>query len=407
MSDNIQKKPAVIMQILPALISGGVERGVVDVSKAVAKAGFESIVVSSGGAMIQQLNGSKVKHITLPLNSKNPFTIYLNIQRLIKIINQYQVDLIHLRSRSPAWSAYFAYKKITKKAAKNSAQQNKIQLISTVHGSYSLNLLGKKISKLKLKYNSIMLKPKFIIAVSGFIKNYIYQNYSTLENLADKKITIIHRGVDLNYFCNSKVPQSRIVQLIEQWDLPDDKQIIMLPARITGWKGHEFLISALAKVQNQNFFCIMVGSMKGHEKFAKKLEQKIRENNLEGKIKIVGETKDMPTAYLVSDMVISASVKPEAFGRIAIEAGAMGRIIIATNIGGSLETVVDGKTGFLVEVNNVNKLAKIIDQVLTMEKAQKEQIGQSAVKHIADNFSNQKMLDKTIEFYRQVLDNVG
>jgi glycosyltransferase involved in cell wall biosynthesis len=177
----------------------------------------------------------------------------------------------------------------------------------------------------------------------------------------------------------------------------------MLPARITGWKGHEFLISALAKVRNQNFFCIMVGSMQGHEKFAKKLEQKIKENNLEGKIKIVGETKDMPAAYLVCDMVISSSVRPEAFGRIAIEAGAMGRIIIATNIGGSLETVIDGQTGFLVEVNNVNKLSEIIDKVLTMEKAHKEEIQQRAIEHISSNFSNQKMTDKTIEFYRQIL----
>ena len=182
-----------------------------------------------------------------------------------------------------------------------------------------------------------------------------------------------------------------------------DKQIIMLPGRITGWKGHEFLISALAKVQNQNFFCIMVGSTKGHEKFAKKLEQKIKENNLQGKIKIVSETKDMPAAYLVSDVVISSSIRPEAFGRIAIEAGAMGRVIIATNIGGSLETVIDGETGFLVEANNASKLAEIIDKVLTMEKAEKDIICQNAVRHITDNFSNQKMLSKTIEFYKQIL----
>lgn len=389
------KKPAVIMQILPALNSGGVERGVIDISKAVALAGFESIVVSNGGPMIQQFNGSKVKHIQLPLHSKNPFTIYCNSKKLAKIIKEYQVDLVHIRSRCPAWSAYFACRETPKNKG--------CKMISTFHGSYSPTLFSKKISEWKLKYNAVMLKPKSIIAVSGFIKNFIYQNYSGIVNLAQKEIRVIHRGVDLKYFCNSKVPQSRIVQLIEKWDLPDDKQIIMLPGRITGWKGHEFLISALAKVQNQNFFCIMVGSLKGHEKFAKTLEQKIKENHLEGKIKIVGEAKDMPAAYLVSDMVISASVKPEAFGRVAIEAGAMGRIIIATNIGGSLETVIDGQTGFLVEVNNVNKLAEIIDQVLTMEKTKKEQIGQNAIKHITDNFSNQKMLDETIEFYKQVL----
>jgi glycosyltransferase involved in cell wall biosynthesis len=387
------KKPAVIMQVLPALNSGGVERGVVDVSKAVALAGFGSIVVSNGGSMIQQFNGSKVQHIQLPLNSKNPFKIYQNSKKLAKIIQEYQVDLVHIRSRSPAWSAYLACKKTGCK------------IISTFHGSYSSTIFGRKFLNLKLKYNAVMVKPKFIIAVSDFIKNYIYQNYSTIENLAQKEIKVIHRGVDINYFCSKKVPQSRIVQLIEKWDLPDDKQIIILPGRITGWKGHEFLISALAKVKHQNFFCIMVGSLKGHEKFAKILEQKIKENNLEGKIKIVGETKDMPAAYLVSDVVISSSIRPEAFGRVAIEAGAMGRIIVATNIGGSLETVIDGKTGFLVEVNNVNKLAEVIDEVLNMEKTKKEQMQQNAAEHIANNFSNQKMLDETMEFYKKILSN--
>jgi len=390
------KKPAVIMQILPALNSGGVERGVVDISKAVAASGFESVVASSGGSMAQQFYNSKVVHITLPLANKNPFKIYQNSKKLAEIIQKYQVDLVHIRSRSPAWSAYLACKKTGCK------------MISTFHGSYSSTistvLFSKKFSEWKLKYNAVMVKPKYIIAVSDFIKNYIYQNYSSIADLAQKEIKVIHRGVDLRYFCSKKFPQSRIVQLIEKWDLPDDKQIIMLPGRITGWKGHEFLISALAKVQNQNFFCIMVGSLKGHEKFAKVLEQKIKENNLQGKIKIVGETKDMPAAYLVSDMVISASIRPEAFGRVAIEAGAMGRVVIATNIGGSLETVVDGKTGFLVEVNNANKLAETIDEVLAMDKNKKEKMQENAIDHIVNNFSNQKMLDETIEFYKQILD---
>lgn len=385
-----QKK--VILQILPALNSGGVERGVIDISKAVAAAGFDSIVVSNGGAMLPQFGGSKVRHITLPVHSKNPFVIYRNIKKLAEIIKKYQVDLIHIRSRVPAWSAYFACKKTGCK------------MVSTVHGSYSVNLFSKKISEWKLRYNAVMLKPKFIIVVSGFIKNYIFENYSKIVDLSQKQIEVIHRGVDLNYFSNQKVSATRTVKLLESWDLPEDKQIIMLPGRITGWKGHEFLVDALAKVKNQNFFCIMVGRYEGHEKYCQKLEKKISQNNLEGKIKIVGETKDMPAAYLISDLVISSSIKPEAFGRVAIEAGAMGRIIIATNIGGSLETVIDGKTGFLVEPGNVQQLADKIDEVLVMNKSEKEEICQNAVKRIAENFSNQKMLDNTINFYRQILD---
>jgi glycosyltransferase involved in cell wall biosynthesis len=385
-----------IIQILPALNSGGVERGVVDIAKAVDKSGFKSIVLSSGGLMVGQFSGTNIKHILLPLGSKNPFTIYSNIAKIAKIIEENQADLIHIRSRAPGWSAYFAWKKLQKNG-------NKCQMISSVHGSYSLNLFSDKISKLKLKYNSVMLKPKFIIVVSNFIKNYVATNYSNLENLMNKEIRVIHRGVDVDYFSALKVSKYRITDLISKWGLPDDKQIIMLPARITGWKGHEFLISALAKVQNPNFFCIMVGGVFGHDKFASKIEQQIKEKNLQGKVKLVGQTKDMPAAYLVSDVVISASIKPEAFGRIAIEAGSMGRIIIATNIGGSLETVLDKKTGFLIEVNDADGLAKTIDQVLTMDENDKKKMQEDATKHITENFSNQKMLQKTIEFYQQIL----
>lgn len=383
-----------IMQVLPALNSGGVERGTIDISVATAKAGFNSIVVSNGGQMIQQFNGTKVKHINLPLHKKNPFSFFCNVKKMAKIIDENKVDLIHVRSRFPAWVVYFAMRRLKIATPK---------IISTVHGSYSTNFLGNENSKIKIGYNSVMVKPDYIIAVSEFIKNYIFQNYSGEKNLHNKKIKVVHRGVDLNYFDSNKVPSRRIIDLTKKWDLPEDKKIIMLPGRVTGWKGHEFLISALSKVQSDNFFCIMVGSIKGHEKFAKNLEGKIKQNNLEGKIKMVGDTKDMPAAYLVSDMVISASTRPEAFGRVAIESGAMGRIIIATNIGGSLETLIDGKTGFLVEVGNVDRLAQMIDKVLQMPQLQKEEMQKSAITHISENFSNQKMLDQTLGFYDEIL----
>ncbi len=379
------------MQILPALNSGGVERGVIDISKAVSAAGFNSIVLSSGGKMMAHLNNSKVIHLQLPLNSKNPWVIYQNSKKIAKIIKDYQVDLVHIRSRAPAWSAFLA------------CQKTGCKIISTIHGYYSTNLFSKKPSFLKLKYNSVMLKPNFIIAVSDFIKNYITQNYSKIEPLEQKEIRVIHRGVDLEHFCNSKVGQSKIIQLIKKWDLPDDKQIIMLPGRISSWKGHQFLVSALAKVQNQNFLCIMVGSVDGHKNFVTKLEQEIIENNLQGKIKIVGENKDMPAAYLISDIVISSSIKAEAFGRIAIEAGAMGRVVIATKVGGSLETIIDGKTGFLVPVNDIDFLAKTIDKVLQMNQEKKAEIGKNAIAHISQNFSNQKMTDATIDFYQKII----
>jgi glycosyltransferase involved in cell wall biosynthesis len=268
-----------------------------------------------------------------------------------------------------------------------------------VHGTYSTEIFGIKNFFLKIWYNSVMLRGDRVIVVSNFIKNYIETNYPNQNEEIKDKISVVHRGVDLEYFSAAKVSNSRIAQITTQWNLPDDKQIILLPARVTAWKGHEFLIESLAQVKNQNFCCIMAGSSRNHEEFCKRLEEKIKTHNLEGKIKMVDATKDMPAAYMVSDFVISSSVRPEAFGRIAIEAGAMGKIIIATNIGGSLETVVDNQTGFLVEAGNTSQMAIKIDQVLSLDAAQREIISQKALTRISENFSNEKMSNDTIQIY--------
>ena len=393
MNDKNSSTKKCIVQILPALNSGGVERGVVDVSIAARDAGFKSIVISNGGILVPKLREAKIRHFKMPLATKNPIKMFFNIGRINKIIKKQKVDLIHIRSRAPAWSAYFAWQHFL----------DKIKLISTVHGPYSVNLIGKAASKFKICYNSVMIKPKFIIAVSNFIKDYIETNYSSVENLDNKEIRVIHRGVDIQQFDKSKVENDRVEKLKKSWKVPEDKTILMLPARITGWKGHEFLLDALQKLDHQDFLCLMVGNTIGHEKFAMRLEERIAKEGLSKKVKIVGQTKDMPACYEIADVVISASTKPEAFGRIAIETGAMEKIIIATNVGGSLETVIDGKTGFLVENKNADDLAKKIDLVLDLTKSQREEIGKNAVKHIRENFSNQKMLDKTIEFYSDIL----
>jgi glycosyltransferase involved in cell wall biosynthesis len=387
------KKQAVIMQILPSLNMGGVERGTIDIAKAILKAELTPIVVSSGGNMTAYLREAKIKHIELPVNSKNPWLIYKNIEKIVNLIREYNVDIIHVRSRAPAWSAYYA------------CQKTGCKLISTFHGSYSNRLFTKKPSFIKTIYNGIMLKADYVIAVSGFIKNYIKENFSIAAKISDQNLVVIHRGVDLNYFDENKVSQPRMIQLARNWNLPEDKAIIMLPARITSWKGHEFLIDALAKVKNDNFFCIIVGSDRDHKEYSHRLEKRIEKNNLEGKVQIVGETRDMPAAYLVCDIIISASVKPEAFGRIAIEAGAMSRTIIATNIGGSTETIIPGKTGFLVEPNDIDDLASKIDYVLSLSQSDRKEIGIAARKYIEQNFSNQKMCDETIALYQKILIN--
>ena len=385
MTDS-RKKP-VIMQILPSLESGGVERGTIDIAKALKKADFEPIVVSKGGVLVYQLREAGIAHITLPVHSKNPLTIFKNIKKLIQVIEENKVDIVHVRSRAPMWSAYYACKKTSAK------------LVATVHGTYSLNFLKWKIFPLKRIYNSIMLKADYIIVVSAFIKDYLAQNYPEFN--ADK-ITVIQRGADLNYFNSAKVSINRVIDLSTKWQLPEDRKIILMPARFTAWKGHEFLIEALSKVKN-DFFCAMLGSAHGHTKFRKKLEQKIIAKNLAGKMKIFGLCKDMPAAYAISHFVVCPSVRPEAFGRISIEAQPSSKIIIATNIGGSLDTIIDKKTGFLVDVNDVEKFAELIDRVLEMSKAEADKIGIAARKNVEKNFSNEKMCNETLSLYKKIL----
>ncbi len=379
----------VVMQILPALQSGGVERGTIDIAKALKKSDFKPIVISNGGIMVYQLNEANITHIRLPTNKKNFFTILGNINKIAKLIREYQVDIVHVRSRAPMWSAYFACKKTNTK------------LVSTVHGTYSLNFFNWKIFPLKKLYNSIMFRANKVIVVSEFIKDYALQNYG--QNLQEN-ITVIHRGVELNYFNPEKVSKNRIINLSKKWNLPEDKKIILMPARFTSWKGHEFLIEALMKLSN-DFFCIMVGSDHGHKKFRRKIENRIVKENLVGKVKIVGPCEDMPAAYTIAHIVISASTKPEAFGRISIEAQSAGKIVIATNIGGSLETITDGKTGFLVNVGNVDQLTQLIDKALEMKKEETDVIGTAARKNAEENFSNQRMCDETIKIYKSLLDH--
>lgn len=388
------KKLPVVMQILPALESGGVERGTVDLAKALKKENFEPIVVSNGGVLLHQLREAGVLHIVLPVASKNPITIYRNINKIIALIEKHKVDIIHVRSRAPMWSAYFACKKTQTK------------LVATVHGTYSLKLWKCNNFILKRLYNGIMLKADRVIAVSNFIKSYILQNYGKKNQelpleIMDK-ISVIQRGTDLNYFNLEKISKNRIINLVTSWNLPEDRKIIMLPARFTAWKGHEFLIEALTKVKS-DFFCIFVGSDHGHEVFREEIEEKIVKSNLEGKVKIVGVCKDMPAAYAISHLVISSSVRPEAFGRVAIEAQASSRLIIATKIGGSLETVIDGETGFLVEPNDSDELAKLIDKVLAFSEEEAASIGKVARKHVEENFSGQKMCTSTIAIYKELL----
>lgn len=386
MGENSKKM--VIMQVLPELNSGGVERGTVDIANFLVKSGHTSIVVSAGGKLEVFLN-KEVRHIKMNVDSKNPFMIFLNIYRIKRLIKKNKVDILHVRSRAPAWSCYYAVK------------NTKTKLLNTFHGTHSLNLIGKKNSNLKKKYNEIMLKGDKIIAVSNFIKNYLKENYP--ETFDEKKVEVVHRGADLNIFDPAKIAREAKVNLIKKWQIPEDKKLIMLPGRITAWKGHEFLIDALKLLNRDDYLCLFVGDFSNKGDYKKRLEQKITSSNLEGKVRFVGSTNAMAAAYSIFDVIISASTQPEAFGRIAIEAQAMKKVIIATNIGGSIETIIDGQTGFLVDVTNPLHLAQKIDEILSKKHEDREKIGEVARKNVIENFSNDLMCQRTLKIYQNLI----
>ncbi len=378
----------IIMQVLPALVSGGVERGAIDVANFIVKSGFKSIIVSSGGIMQSFLN-KDVKHITLNVKSKNPFIIFRNIKRIRKLIVEYKVDILHVRSRAPAWSSYFAVK------------GTKCKLVNTQHGTHSINFIGKSQSKLKKRYNEIMFKGVKVIAVSNFIKNYIKECYP--QYFDDGKIEVIHRGVDLKLFDPTKVSNEVKINLIQKWNIPSDKKIIMLPGRITFWKGHEFLLDSLKLLKREDYLCLFVGDFTSKLDYKKRLEKKISFLGLEKQVKFTGSSSNMTAIYSICDVVISASVEPEAFGRVAIEAQAMKKIIIATDIGGSKETIINNKTGFLVEVNNTKEMSQKIDDILSINEEDRQRIGIEARKNVVENFSNDLMYKKTLKVYKNLL----
>ncbi|HSQ97536.1 MAG TPA: glycosyltransferase family 4 protein [Rickettsiales bacterium] len=386
------EKKQTILQIIPSLTSGGIERGVVEINNYLVKHNFNSIVLSVGGKMVYQIEQSGGRHITLNVDTKNPFKIWKNIKKIKEIIKENKIDLVHVRSRAPAWSAYFACKQV------------KCPLVSTIHGNYSIGYFP--ISWFKRFYNSSMVMANKIICVSNFIEEYAYNNYKIFRKKYNNgDVKIIHRGVDTEVFNPQNITQQRMVSIINKLQVPNDKSIILLPGRLTEWKGQMYFLDILKKLKNQNYICLIVGDSKGHEKYLQKLKKKIRKNNLNEFIKIENNIADMPSLYLLSDVIVSSSIRGEAFGRIVPEAQAMKRMVVATAIGGSLETIIDGKTGWLINPKDTDKFAEIIDMILNMSSEEKSKKGEIARKHIIDNYTTEMMCSKTIDLYKGMLNN--
>lgn len=372
-----------LLQITPNMNLGGVERGTLEIAKAAYLSGYRSIIMSNGGQLLDDLpKDCGVETHLLPVHSKTPTVLVKNAISIKKFIDENNVNIVHVRSRAPAWSVNMIHQHLKKRNC---------SFITTFHGTYSLGSFPWQ--QIKKYYNSSMVKSDHIIAVSNFIKDHIQNNY----HIADNKITVIKRGVDLSIFNNQNIDQDRVQQLIDLWKIPKNKLIIIMPARFSKWKGHDFLIRSLSLIAEKEFFCLLIGSNHQYSSYEAYLQDEIYKYGLENKVKIVEKINDIQIAYYLSDVVISASTQPEAFGRTVTEAQAMNKICIATNLGGAKENIIDKKTGFLV--NTENEMAEAIANIIDMNETQKQSIVSHAQQNVIKYMSLEHMISQTIKLY--------
>lgn len=375
------EKALTILQIIPELGAGGAEQGTIDVAAGIVAAGGRALVASHGGTRVHELARVGADHIDLPVHSKNPMTMWKNVARLKEVIIGNNVSLVHARSRAPAWSAWKACKDLG------------IPFVTTCHAPYNTG------GKAKNFYNSSIAKADHIIAISDHVARYLRNHYHVNPN----KITLIHRGISIDRFHPTAVTPHRLIQLSEQWRIPEGANIIMLPGRLTRWKGHHVLIDAMHQLQRHDLFAVIIGSDQGRSEYRKELEDSIQDKGLGGFIRIVDHCDDMPAAYMMSSMVVSASTDPEGFGRIPVEAQAMGRPIIATDHGGAQETIVRGQTGWLVPPNDASALTRAIEEVMDLNAHQRAVLATRSMAHIAQNFTKERMVAQTLDVYTKML----
>ncbi len=383
MSSNLK-----VLQVIPKLGYGGAETGCYDIAHYLPENDCGSYIVTSGGELLKFIDKKKVKIIKLPVHSKNPLIIFINFLALIGVILINNISIVHARSRAPAWSCLLAAKITGRK------------FVTTFHGTYNFN------SKIKKFYNSVMVRSDLIIAGSNFIFSHIKENYTKYFD-DKKKLLVIFRGINVDYFDPTTKLDSDEKKLLKKWQIEKDKKIILLPGRLTGWKGQEVFIEAVNLVNielgYEAFYAVILGSDQGRDLYKKKLIRLTEQHRLNNQVKFIDHCNDMALAYKISDIVISASIEPEAFGRVAVEAQSMEKPILASDIGGSNETIIDEKTGFLFESNNAKSLSKKILKVLSMDEASLQSIGKEGRKNIIQKFNVEKMCFSTYSEYKRIL----
>ena len=377
-----------VLQVIPSLGYGGAETGCYDLAHYLYEQNCSSYIVTSGGELLKYVNKNRVKVIRLPVHSKNPLLILINAIILSFIILFLKISIVHARSRAPAWSCYFATKITGRK------------FVTTFHGTYNFSNVFKKF------YNSIMLKSDLIIAGSNFIFSHINENYSEYLN-SKKKFLVIFRGINTDYFDGSTILDTDEDKLLKKWEIKRGKKIILLPGRLTEWKGQELFLEAINLVNiqlgHEAFYAVILGSDQGRKIFKKKLIRLVDQYRLSNQVRFIDECKKMPVAYKIANIVISSSIEAESFGRVSVEAQSMEKPIIASNIGGSNETIVNNKTGILFESGNPEALSAKIVEVLQLDETTLKLMGNEGRKNVVKKFNIEKMCFTTYSEYKKLI----
>ncbi len=377
-----------VLQVIPRLGYGGAETGCYDLAHYLHEQDCKSYIVTSGGELIKYIDKKKVKLIKLPVQSKNPLIILINSIALTLLILFLNISIVHARSRAPAWSCYIATK-ITRR-----------KFVTTFHGTYNFK------NSIKKFYNSIMVKSDVLIAGSNFIFSHISENYQKFLN-SKKKFLVIFRGINTEYFDSDTIKKKDIDKLKATWKIEYNKKIILLPGRLTAWKGQEMFIEGINLFKQSNpeldFVAVILGDDQGRTVFRKKLERLVEQFNLTQNIKFVDNCNVMPVAYYISDVIVSSSIEPEAFGRVSVEAQAMKKPIIASNIGGSKETVIDNKTGLLFESGNPKSLCDKLNEIIKLDTLTLDLMGREGRKNVINRFNIEKMCLNTYSEYKKLV----
>ena len=379
-----------ILQVIPKLGYGGAETGCYDLAHYLTENGCKSYIITSGGALLKYVKKDKVRVIRLPVQSKNPLIMLFNAIAIFFIIWFLNISIVHARSRAPAWSCLLATKFTRSK------------FVTTFHGTYNFS------NPLKKFYNSVMVRADLVIGGSNFIFEHVYLNYGDYFKDKKRKFLVIFRGINTDFYNSKKVDQKKLEEKMKEWKVDKEKFIILLPGRLTRWKGQEIFIDALNILNQQynikSFLAIILGDDQGRKVYSKKLESLAERYRLNNNLIFVPKCEEMPIAYEMSHVVVSASIEPEAFGRVSVEAQSMQKAIIASNIGGSKETIINDKTGFLIEAGNSNALAEKLIEAMNMDHWTLQSIGIEGRKNVLKKFDIDRMCFSTFSEYKKLLE---